>query len=183
METTEQPFPLHNMKLHLRGVEVDSHSFLISTLDEREWSNFCPPPSVFSPRGNNPLFPLNRGLIGAQNRSRSFGKEKICSPVETQTTYSRYRKKYFGLRRLKWIADLGSPCSLNLATYGKVFGEGMALKNTEVLLKSTKRWLRNRWGCNERKDNKRIDFYYWMVNWNISEPYGISDITSAISPS
>jgi hypothetical protein len=46
METTEQTFPLHNIKLYFMVVEVLSHSFLISTLDEREWSDLRPP-SVF----------------------------------------------------------------------------------------------------------------------------------------
>jgi len=65
---------------------------------------YIPPP--FSPCGKNPLFTLNKGLVGAHSRSRSFGEDKFCSPVETPTTKPRYRRKCWGLRRLQWISDL-----------------------------------------------------------------------------
>ena len=57
---------------HIRGLEVQLHSFLTSVLDGGEWSTYT---GRFILR-KEPWYPLNRRMIGPHSRSGRFGEEE-----------------------------------------------------------------------------------------------------------
>jgi hypothetical protein len=63
-------------------VDVYIHVFLTSVLVKGEWSASCP--GRFNPRRKSPCYPLDRRLIGPQNRSGRRGEEKNIAPTGTQ---------------------------------------------------------------------------------------------------
>ena len=73
---TKAAFVLSIPWRHARGAEVQSHSFLTSALDGREWLTSSP--GHFSSRKSR-RYPLNRRLGGPHNRSGRCRKRKISS--------------------------------------------------------------------------------------------------------
>jgi hypothetical protein len=75
-------------------MEVQLQSFLTSAIDGGEWS--ASRTSRFTPRGKNPLYPLDRKLGGPQSRSGHGGEEKDFQPLPglepptIQSTDQRY---------------------------------------------------------------------------------------------
>ena len=59
------------------GVGLKLHSFLTSALEGEDWSTSRP--GRFIPY-EEPLYPLNRGLVGPQSWSGRFGIEKYIFP-------------------------------------------------------------------------------------------------------
>ena len=84
---------------HEEGAEAQFHSFLISVLDRHTW-----PTSAALPLGNNPLYTLNKRLVGPQTQSEHCGqKKKTLAPAMNQTPHHPVHSLITTPTTLSWL--------------------------------------------------------------------------------